>query len=338
MGVSIKEVAARAGVSVGTVSNVLNRPDMVKAETVEKVHAAIDELGYVPNSAAQQLREGQSRSIGLVALDINNPFFTDVARGAERAAALGRHTVLLANSGESIEREISNIEMFERQRVRGVLVSPLSEDLSRLRDVRKRGIPVVLVDRGTEDTSFPSVAVDDVAGGELAARHLLEGGRRRLAFVGGPMRIRQIIDRYRGAAAAVAAVDEATITSIETEALSLDEGMRVGGELRALVARGEIDAVFAANDLLAIGVQQGLLGGDDPVAIPGDVALVGYDDISFAAAAVVPITSVRQPRELIGETAVALLEEVRESESEPRHVVFEPELVVRSSSAPAPTA
>ncbi|WNM23827.1 LacI family DNA-binding transcriptional regulator [Demequina capsici] len=334
MGVSIKEVAARAGVSVGTVSNVLNRPDMVKAETVEKVHAAIDELGYVPNSAAQQLREGQSRSIGFVALDVRNPFFTDVASGAERAAAQAGLSVLLANSAESVERETWNIELFERQRVRGVLVSPLAEGLERLRDVRRRGIPVVLVDRGTEDTTFPSVAVDDVAGGELAASHLLDGGRRRLVFVGGPTSIRQVSDRYRGAAAAVAGVDDATITSIETDGLSLQEGMRVGAELCESVASGRVDAILAANDLLAIGVEQGLLGGDHPVTIPGDVALVGYDDISFAAAAVVPITSVRQPRELLGETAVALLEEVRRPGAAPRQVVFEPELVVRASSGP----
>ncbi|WP_084124095.1 LacI family DNA-binding transcriptional regulator [Demequina sp. NBRC 110054] len=332
MAVSVKEVAARAGVSVGTVSNVLNRPDMVKAETVEKVHAAIDELGYVPNAAAQALREGQSRSIGFVALDVTNPFFTDVARGAEREAARKGLSVLLANSDENAEREQSHIELFERGRVRGLLVSPLAEDLGRLRDVRRRGIPVVLVDRGTEDTSFASVAVDDVAGGEIAARHLLDGGRRRLAFVGGPASLRQVTDRYRGAAAAVAGIDDATIEFVETKALSLRGGMRVGAELRPRVAAGEIDGIFAANDLLAIGLQQGLLGGDEPVTIPGDVALVGYDDISFAAAAVVPITSIRQPRELIGETAVTLLEELREPDAQPRQVVFAPELVVRASS------
>ncbi len=333
MTVSVKDVAARAEVSVGTVSNVLNRPDRVKADTVERVNRAIEELGYVPNGAARQLREGRSRSIGLIVLDVGNPFFTDVAEGAERRAAVDGLSVLLANSGGSAEREAAHLELFERQRVRGLLVSPLAEDLARLRVLRKRGIPVVLVDRGTADASFPSVSVDDVRGGVLAARHLLDGGRRRLAFVGGPLDLRQVADRHSGAASAVAEIAGGSLEYVETEALSLAEGMRVGALLRERIAAGSIDAVFAANDLLAIGVQQALLGGDRPVTIPGDVALVGYDDISFAAAAVVPITSVRQPRKELGAMAVQLLAEVvGEGDGSARQVVFQPQLVVRASS------
>lgn len=329
MTISLKDVALRAGVSSGTVSNVLNRPERVRPETVERVNNAIHELGYVPNAAARQLRAGQSRSLALIVLDVGNPFFTDLARGAERAAADAGLSILLANSDESAEREDRYLDLFETQRVAGVLISPVSEDLPRLHRLRSRDIPVVLVDRVAVGGSFPSVSVDDVAGGRMATEHLLDIGRSKIAFVGGPLRIRQVADRYRGACDAVAAAGHGSVEYIETGALTLDAGRDAGVSLASAVKQGRFDAIFAANDLVALGVQQSLLGAADPVTIPGDVALVGYDDISFAAAAVVPVTSVRQPRELIGSTAVELL--VADSEGDDQ-VIFQPELVVREST------
>lgn len=331
--VSVKEVAALAGVSVGTVSNVLNRPDAVKPATVERVQAAIDELGYVPNDAARQLRAGRSQSLALVVLDVGNPFFTDIARGAEARAAASGHTVLLANSDDRPGREASHLEVFERQRVAGVLISPVAEDLGRLAELRSHGIPVVLVDRDAGSSGFSSVSVDDVAGGALAARHLLDIGRRRLAFVGGPLRIRQVADRFEGAQRAVREHPDATLQLLGTDEMNLEEGRRVGEALRELVREAGVDGIIAANDLLAIGVQRSLLFGADPVRIPHDVALVGYDDISFAASAIVPITSVRQPSERIGATAVELALELAERPGRgSRTVVFEPSLVVRAST------
>lgn len=335
MSVSIREVAAAAGVSVGTVSNVLNRPEAVRAETVERVQAAISRLGYVPNAAARQLRVGRSGSIGLIVLDVANPFFTDVARGAEREADEAHLSVMLANSGESVEREDALLQQFERQRVDGLLVSPVGEHLDKLRALVKRGLPVVLVDRGADNRAFPSVSVDDARGGALAVEHLIAGGRTSIAVVGGQVRIQQVAERVRGAQQAAFAAPGVGIQHIPTDGLTLDDGRVAGEQMASRIRAGEIDAVFAVNDLVAIGLQQSLLGGPSPVVIPRDVALVGYDDISFASAAVVPITSVRQPRDDIGRTAVRLLLELMEDPSAARQVVFEPELVVRASSAPA---
>ncbi|NYI42194.1 LacI family DNA-binding transcriptional regulator [Demequina lutea] len=337
MTVSVRDVALHAGVSVGTVSNVLNRPDSVRPATFARVSAVIAELGFVPNAAARQLRAGKSTSIALIVLDIGNPFFTDVALGVESRAALEGMSVMLANSGDNQERENQQLDLFERQRVAGVLVVPVGDAETRLRRLRERGIPVVLVDRRSGEGSLPSVAVDDVAGGKMAARHLLDTGRRRLVCVGGLPTIRQIVDRRAGAAQAVSEVPGATLDIFPSNDLTLDAGMRMGEDLRERVARGEIDGILAANDLVAIGIQQALMAGATPVRIPDDVGLVGYDDIQFAAASVVPITSVRQPREQIGATAVELLlaERGRASTEPPRHVVFTPELVVRASTAAA---
>jgi len=333
MAVSVREVAAAASVSVGTVSNVLNRPEKVAPDTVARVLAAIDELGFVRNDAARQLRAGRSRSIGLIVLDVRNPFFTEVARGAEDRAAEEQMTILLGNSDENADRERSYLDLFEEQRVHGVLISPLGDDETRLQRLRRRETPVVLVDRVSGDRSLSSVSVDDVVGGELAVRHLIETGRRRIAFVGGPASIRQVADRLEGARRAVDAADDASLEVVPTESLTVLEGRAAGEAIRERPAAERPDAVFAANDLLAMGVLQAfnMLGS---VRVPEDIALIGYDDIDFAAAAVVPLSSIRQPASLIGYTAVDLLlkEAASNGASTPEQVVFQPELVVRAST------
>ena len=332
--VSIRDVANRAGVSVGTVSNVLNRADKVSPAAVQRVTAAIEELGYVRNDAARQLRAGRSTSVGLIVLDVRNPFFTDVARGAEDAATLAGLSVLLGNSDENVARESTYLDLFEEQRVHGVLISPFGDVTPRLARLRSRGIPAVLVDRLSADRSFSSVSVDDVAGGRLAVEHLLGAGRNRIAFAGGPMEIRQVSDRLEGARQAVAGRPGATLEVLTTAALTVLEGRVVGQALLARPAGERPEAVFAANDLVAMGLLQALVM-NGTLLVPGDIALIGFDDIDFASAAVVPLSSVRQPSQLIGETALRiLLEEAADPDLAPQQVVFQPELVVRASTSP----
>ena len=332
MQVSVRDVATTAGVSVGTVSNVLNRPDRVAPDTLARVQAAIEKLGFVRNDAARQLRAGRSRTIGLVVLDARNPFFMDVARGAEERAAEQGLTVLIANSDDRTDRESTHLDLFEEQRVFGVLVTPTSGGTPRIDQLRAHGVPVVLVDRESSDTSFPSVAVDDVIGGGLAASHLLESGRRRLAFIGGPLSIRQVADRWEGAEGVVARADGASIELIATNGLTVAEGRDAGRSIIDRAPEDRPDAVFAANDLLALGLLQSLAR-DRSVRIPEEIAIIGYDDIDFAAAAVVPLSSIRQPAELIGRRAVELLL-AEEAGAEGDHQVrFGPELIVRESTA-----
>lgn len=336
MAAGIRDVAAAASVSVGTVSNVLNAPERVAPDTVARVHAAIERLGFVRNDAARQLRAGRSRCVGLLVLDVGNPFFTDVARSAERRAAQQDLVVLLGTSDDDAGRERAYLDTFDEQRVFGLLISPVGDDLDRLRVLHRRGVPVVLVDRDGAGTPFPSVAVDDVAGGHLAVTHLCEQGRRRIAYVGGPAGLRQVADRLAGARAAAAAYPGAAVEVLDTDELSVLAGRDAAERLSALPPADRPDAVFCANDLLAIGVLQGLAAGS--VTVPEDVAVIGYDDIDFARSTSVPLSSIRQPATDIGATAVDLLLVAAETpEAEPRHVVFTPELVVRDSTAiPAP--
>jgi len=331
--VSIRDVAHRAGVSVGTVSNAINRPNIVAASTVAKVQAAIDELGFIRNDAARQLRAGRSKTIGLVVLDVRNPFFTDVARGAEDQAAISGFTVLLGNSDESPIREATYLDLFDEQRVHGVLISPFDDITPRLVALRNRGIPAVLVDRSSGDESFSSVSVDDLEGGRMAVQHLIDIGRRRIAFIGGPMVIRQVADRLAGARRA-AAESDARLEVIDIDALSVLEGRRAGASIVARSTEDRPDAIFAANDLVAMGVLQALMMQGVDVRVPDEIALIGYDDIDFASAAVVPLSSIRQPSALIGQTAVEiLLDQAENSEAPARQIVFQPELVVRESTS-----
>ncbi|HJP76129.1 MAG TPA: LacI family DNA-binding transcriptional regulator [Pseudonocardiaceae bacterium] len=326
-------MAKRAGVSLGTVSNVLNRPERVGQATKDKVLRAIEELGFVRNEAARQLRAGRSRTIGLLVLDVGNPFFTDIAAGVEEMAASAGLSVLLCNSAERQDREDHYLSVLEEQRALGILISPVSGSTPHLGEIRERGMPAVLVDHRAPRRQC-SVSVDDVVGGEIAVAHLIESGYERVAFVGGPTNLNQVADRLAGARKAwqAAGRDDRKLTVLETTALNVASGRQMGERIAAMPARRRPNAVFCANDLLALGVLQEMTR--QGLVVPGDIAIVGYDDIDFAAAAAVPLTSVRQPRAQLGRAATELLiEEISAPETHRhRQVVFEPELVVRAST------
>jgi LacI family transcriptional regulator len=331
---SVVDVAARAGVSLGTVSNVLNRPDRVAPATRARVLQAIDELGFVRNEAARQLRAGRSRIIGLVVLDVGNPFFTDLAAGVESLAEESGLSVILCNSNDDRARERHYLSLLQEQRAFGVLITPVGAATKQLDALRARGTPVVLVDRGSGRRQC-SVSVDDEVGGTIAAEHLLTLGHRRIAFVGGPVSLRQVSERLAGARSAIEGVGGARLRVVETAAMSVACGREAGAALAGIAARNRPTAVFCANDLLALGVLQEMTR--NRLRVPDDVAIVGYDDIEFAAAAAVPLTSVRQPRAQLGRSAAELLiDEVQNADShQHRQLVFEPELVVRESTGAA---
>jgi LacI family transcriptional regulator len=329
----MKEVASRAGFSLGTVSNVLNRPELVSERARAAVQAAIVELGFVRNESARALRTGRTNTIAYVCLDAANPFFTDVARGVEDAAGATGAAVFLCNSDESADRENRYLNLLEQQRVLGILITPVDPTSERLLQPRRRGINVVVVDRVSPHHDQCSVSVDDVHGGELGVGHLIGTGHKRIGFVGGPMLLGQVTDRLAGAlqAMSVAGRDPEDLVVIDTEAPTIGEGREAGARIAGLPRAQRPTAVLCANDLLALGLLQETvqLG----LRVPEDLAIVGYDDIEFAAAAAVPLTSVRQPRHKLGFTAgQMLLEEVAGADHVHQQVQFAPELVVRAST------
>jgi LacI family transcriptional regulator len=346
--VSIKDVAALAGVSVATVSNVLNQPEIVAESTRNRVNAAIAELGFVRNESARQLRAGRSRMLGLVVLDVSNPFFTDVARGVEDEASTAGLAVILCNSDDQEGKESRYLDLLEEHRVQGVLITPVagppSGAGSRLAQLQERGTPVVLVDSRSPRGGQCSVAVDDVLGGDLAMTHLLASGHERVAYLAGPPTIRQVADRHEGALRALthAGRPAGELLVIQAEGLNAAAGKQAAADIAARPAAERPTGVFCANDLIALGVLQELTR--EGIRVPEDIAIVGYDDIEFAAGAAVPLTSVRQPRLRLGRTAARLLlDEVAaatgtlDGRHEHRQVIFQPELVVRQSAPAAAT-
>ncbi|MGY1829174.1 LacI family DNA-binding transcriptional regulator [Geodermatophilus sp. SYSU D01180] len=333
MPVSIRDVAEQAGVSVGTVSNVLNRPEVVSGPTRERVLDAIAALGFVRNESARHLRAGHSRTIGLVVLDIANPFFTDVARGVDDVVDPAGLAVILCNSDDRPEKEAAHLDVLAEQRVQGVLITPTAKPSPHLDSLRRRGVPVVLVDRRASGPDQCAVAVDDVLGGRLAAEHLLERGHRRIAFIGGASGLPQVQERHAGVVAAVreATGDGDALLVLSPEHLTVQGGREAAARIVGLPAARRPTAAVCANDLLALGVLQEMVR--QGVRVPDDFAIVGYDDIDFAAAAAVPLTSVRKPRAALGSRAAELLLDEARGEGHV-HVqeVFEPTLVVRESS------
>jgi LacI family transcriptional regulator len=335
--VSMKDVAALAGVSLGTVSNVLNSPEIVAEPTRHRVELAIAKLGWIPNEPARQLRAGRSRSIGMIVMDIANPFYTDLVIGAENCVNERGYSVQVGNSSQEADRESAQLLVLMQQRVRGVLLAPIWGIDERVRQLKLRGIPVVLLDRAGNQSDFCSVSTDDVEGGRLAVQHLLDQGHTNIAVIGGPGNLQQVSDRRLGAELASSRHDgSAQLLTISTPHLDVESGVRTAEEIALLPSNERPTAVFAANDLLAIGLLQGFVTAG--MRVPDDMAIVGYDDIAFAAAAAVPLSSVRQPRLAIGYRAAELLfDEIaaidRDESHDHQQIRFTPELVVRRSSA-----
>lgn len=329
MATSLRDIAKHAGVSVGTASNVLNRPGLVAPETVKRVQQVIEELGYIPNGYVKQMSAGQSRTLGLVLPNVSNPFFAEVARGVEDAAALKNYAVFICNTGESHAREERFMGVLIEQLVKGVLITPTSLKPGHIKTLKDRGMSVTLIDATSKSTSECSVSVNDVRGGEIAIEHLVELGHKSIAWVCGPETIPQALERSKGVATA-AKLHKVQVETIRTTGMKFDCGIEAGEKFLNLKDRPT--AIFCANDILALGVMRALLSAG--VRIPDDVSLIGYDDIDFAPSAAVPLTSIAQPAYQIGFTATQLL--LSECEGIETHahqdVRFQPELVVRSST------
>jgi LacI family transcriptional regulator len=330
----MKDVAVRASVSVATVSNALNRPELVNPATLARIHLAIDELGFIRNGSAAQLRAGRSRTLGLVVPNIANPFFTDIARGVEDAANRRGYSVFLCNSDEDIEKEERYLRLLMEQRVDGLLIRPTDDSEERLCDLRARGFGLVLLNRSTEHPDFCSVSVDGERGTGDALDHLYQLGHRHVAFATWSVKNPAFAQRGRGVTKAAKRLG-VRVDVIAVSGMNNGSGAVAAGKLMALDPRPT--AILCANDLLALDAMRGCI--EAGLRVPEDVSVVGFDDIEFCANARVPLTSVSVPRHQLGSTAATQLIEECETPDTHSHqrVVFQPKLVVRQSTGPVPT-
>ena len=335
----MKDVAALAQVSLGTVSNVMNSPELVSDTTRERVVSAISKLGWVPNESARQLRAGRSRTLGVVVMDIANPFFTDLVLGAEDYVDERGYSVQVSNSAQEPGRERNHLQLLEQQRVGGVLLAPiwgLSDQVRRApHGAASRSSS--WIGRATPLTSARCRWTTSRADG-WPYEHLLDQGHTHIALVGGPGDLQQVRDRRLGAELARSAAPETlSLLVISTPNLDAASGVAAAGELAALPAAG------AAHRR----VRRERPAGHRPPArsasprdcgCPRTWPCIGYDDISFAASAAVPLSSVRQPQpgaSGAGRPSCCSPRSRRREQDEPHEheaVRFQPELVVRRSS------
>lgn len=332
---SIRDVAKEAGVSLGTVSNAINRPEILAPRTLRKVQKVIDEMGFVPNASARNLRAGRNRVIGLVVPDISNPFFTDLAKGVNDAAFGAKYVVILCNTDESSEKESQYLDVLAAQNVEGILITPARDTNRALAAVAEKGIRLALVDRPAHGLQACSVAVNDSYGGSLALTHLYELGHRNILLLTGKEDIPQVADRNSGireALAKIPASERPQITEIRLDSMSAHNAFEA---IKKQIPIGiDFTGIICGNDLIALGAIRAFR--EMNIAVPEEVSVIGYDDIDFADSANVPLTSISQPAYELGYAAAELI--ISECENPERHVhqriEFQPRLIVRSSTAP----
>lgn len=319
---NVKDVAARAGVSVGTVSNVLNRPDVVSAATLNKVKTAMSELNFHRNASARHLRAGISSTVGVVVEDVRNPFYTELARGIEDRLTADDHSLILCSSDSDPKREARCLHTLAEQGVRGVVIAPTSgvDHLTAFTDI---GISWVLIDTDIPDQ--PCISVDNLLGGHQAVTHLLERGHRRIGVLAAEVGRQTSDQRCEGAAQAVrdAGLDpDEILTVVHLHHHNANAGQQAS---RALLDSPQPPtAIFTINDIVALGVlREARTRG---IQVPEDLAVVGYDDTYLAQELMVPLSSVRQPMWALGWAAADMLLDGTS------HPPFTPDLMVRASS------
>lgn len=330
MAATIDDVAREAGVSISTVSHVINGTRFVADPTKERVLGAIELLRYEPSSVAQSLKRDKSQAIGLLITDISNPFFTSLVRGVEDVASQAGYSVILCNTDEDPHKELSYLRVLRRKRVDGILLAPTGTRQPYLDALVEAGFPVVCIDRLSPGHACDAVLVENVAGAHAAVEHLIRLGHRRVGVISGLAPVGTSSERLEGYRQALRAHDLAEDPRLVREGNSrLDGGYRRMLELLDLSTPPT--AVFTTNNLMTLGALAALQARG--VRVPDDLAVVGFDDFEWAVVLRPRLTTVAQPTYEIGTTAANLLLERVEKRSDdpPRRVVLATRLLVRES-------
>jgi LacI family transcriptional regulator len=332
MMVTIKDIARRVGVSASTVSRALSDSPLVNEKTKRAVKEAAVRLGYERNELARGLVKGASGAIGLVVADITNPFFSDVAQGVGEAAHRFGYGVMLCDTAGRAERESNYVKLLRRKRVDGIILASATIQDPQVEELHKARIPFILVSRLCNEAGAPYVVGDDRKGATLAVEHLVGLGHREIGFIGGPPDVQASQHRM----AAYCAVLRAHGLAVQDDRVLFSDFTQTAGRRagrRLLEAADRPSAVFAANDVIALGVLEAAeaLG----LCVPGDLSLVGYDDIAYAALPRIQLTTVAQPALEMGRVAGDwVLSVVAGRKRRVLHRVLEPRLVIRSTTAP----
>ncbi|HOP95009.1 MAG TPA: LacI family DNA-binding transcriptional regulator [Dictyoglomaceae bacterium] len=328
---TMKDVAKLAGVSISTVSHVINKTRYVEKETREKVYEAIKALDYRPNTLASSLRKKVSSTIGLIISNITNLFYPEVVRGVEDYLAKYNYNLILCNSDEDVEKEKKYIEVLFSRRVDGLIITPSksSETRDNLDLFRERNTPVVLVDRKIEGLEEDVVLADNIGGAHEAVRYLLSLGHRRIGIITGPLDTTTGSERLEGYFKALSDLNIKKDDSLIYEGDFKEEsGYRGVKELLSLP--NPPTAIFATNNLMSLGALKGIF--ELNLKIPKDISLISFDDMEWFPYFSPPLTAIYQPAYELGEAAVKLLfERFRKGRKRRKEVILPTKLIVRDS-------
>jgi len=339
MGATINDVARMAGVSKGTVSKFMNGGRHVSVANKAKIAAAVEKLGFEPNRIAQGLSLKRSHAIGLIVANIGNPFYAELIRGAEDLASGLGYTLLLASTDGEPKRESAIVKAMRQRQVDGVIFASVRLADREVTALAREGMNVVLASRHLPDADVDMVLVDSVLGAKMAVEHLIEHGHKRIAYVGGPLSIAQFQDRARGwrealEAAGLAAPD---VYAIHLDTLGIDAG--AGAALILLDLPEPPTAIFAATDNLAFGVLKTC--NQRNCHVPEQLALIGFDNVSFGEIALSPLTSIDGSGHELGRRAMRMLVDRIERQPDsvkqrPARMIVQPRLCIRKSCGCTP--
>ena len=337
MGVTIKTIAEQLGVSYATVSRALNNHPDVNDGTKKKVIAKAKEMGYQPNAIARGLVNKETKTIGLIIPDITNPFFPQVARGVEEAAATADYNIFLCNTNWNSDREEHYVNALIQKQVDGLIMTPSSEELSYLDNLLNSSLETVFISSFIALNTFTSVIVDNVKGTEKAMEHLINKGHKNIAFVGAGEERFANQERLKGYKNSLKKhnlkIKKENITSVKY-AYNRRSGYNL---MNQIIDNSSVKnlptAVICYNDLLALGVIQALR--ERNFIIPKDMAVIGFDDIPFSSLPEVQLTTIAQPKYNMGKIALETLIETIKKGSDKKiknKIILPPELKVRGTT------
>jgi DNA-binding LacI/PurR family transcriptional regulator len=330
---TIYDVARLAGVSTATVSRALNGTGHIAPATHATIEAAVEQLGYRPNTIARSLVMRSTQTIALLLPDITNPFYAALVSGIQQTALAHGWTMLLCTTESDAEREEHYLGVLRAKQVDGVLVDGLVLPSDRIARFVEDGFPIVCLDRDIDSRSIPVVQVDNRLGGRIATRHLIDLGHRRIAHVTGAGELGISDERLAGYRDALTEVGLPVDFQLVEEGRFTDEGGHDAAR-KLLEREPDLTAIFAANDLSALGVLNAMA--EVGKRVPEDVSVVGFDDLHLSAYTSPPLTTIRQPAIAIATLATEILIGLTRGQpnDQMRHLL-EPELVVRGSTEAA---
>ena len=331
--VTIKDVAEKAGVSTSTVSRVLSPQvnNYMRGETKEKVLKAIKELDYRPDIRAQSLRGRGTKIIGLVMPDALNPFYQELAYILEEVCYKEKYGLLVCSSKNSITRELAYIDLLERQKVDGIILSTVGLKAIKLNNLAKRGIPIVLMDRDVPGADIPVMFTNNYLGGCQATQHLIDLGHKKIACIAGAMNTLSSINRLKGYCDTLRKngleIDEKLIKKGK---LTYKDGYKLTKELLKK-SSDEFTAIFCLNDLVAMGAIRAVQ--EDSKSIPSDYSIIGFDNISLSSISNPPLTTIAQPIKEIAQGAFRTIKKVKKQGSlkKKEHKFWNTKLIIRES-------